>query len=110
MVELVQLLGDVGVLGKGVLIMSGHDDEYQPASIPPSPVVGEGDGAYSTPPPSAAETSTPPSHTVAPPAGIMPSSQMLPLFLFIYLFLRQNAERSTSQHMRQLTTWQVFVK
>lgn len=81
MVELVQLLEDVGVLGKGVLIMSGHDDEYQPASIPPSPVVGEGDGAYSTqlaptsasssPLASASETSTPPSVTFAPPAGML---------------------------------------
>lgn len=76
-----QLLEDVGVLGKGVLIMSGHDDEYQPASIPPSPVAGEGDGAYSTQPAPtsasssspalAAETSTPPPVTVALPAGML---------------------------------------
>lgn len=32
-----QLLEDVGIVGKGVLIMSGHDDEFHPNNILPSP-------------------------------------------------------------------------
>ena len=34
-----QLLEDVGILGKGVMIMSGHDDEFHPNNIPPSPAL-----------------------------------------------------------------------
>lgn len=34
-----QILEDVGLLGKGVLIMSGHDDEFHPDNIPPSPAL-----------------------------------------------------------------------
>ncbi|KAG0568249.1 hypothetical protein KC19_6G006100 [Ceratodon purpureus] len=53
---LVKLLEDVGILGKGVLIMSGHDDEFHPDKFPPSP-------SY-----------TPSSQGVIPSAPITPNS------------------------------------
>ena len=55
-----QLLEDVGLLGKTVLVMSGHDNEYKAATVPETPI----DSCPLSP---TSEVASPPAPTPAPP-------------------------------------------
>lgn len=56
-----QLLEDVGLLGKTVLVMSGHDNEYKAATVPETPIDN------SCPLSPISEAASPPAPTPAPP-------------------------------------------
>jgi hypothetical protein len=90
------ILEDVGLLGKGVLIMSGHDDEFHPDSIPPSPaltmstpgvipsapltpnsIVGEGDIKSPISPPTSPPPSSP-NNQLSPPRKVSATSNLAP--------------------------------
>ena len=85
-----QLLEDVGLLGKTVLVMSGHDNEYKAATVPETPI----DNSCPLSPTS--EVASPPAPTPPPPPPPPPPGKQT---LGNVVILKEMSSRSYPNHV-----------